>query len=423
MDQERSAKRSRKMEPSSSAAGPSEAASCSGQQDSNPFARLPDALVQQIFSNLDAGKAYEESKLWAVDRRFRQLLPGVLWKSITVDADVVPGAKDTELQAKIFQKQLQRFAERLGSRQMLGVKHLDIRLVLSSLWEDENIDEGDGKMMQHAQDNANRIAGLLASAATAAVPLESIDFGADWYWWRSTDIQRELGLISMSLEHVAALFMLALAPAPLKSMNVPRSCFAEALAMMANPGCAPALREFKSDHGTGLSKQRVARLVAAFPALRSLNARVEGGEALQEIAGCAHLEELIVSIASLDEHVADALAAIAAGPSGAKLRKLVLNESLRSLNAQWLASVLLFTSLEELSIAVWPDCAALLPALGRLERLKALNLTLSLSEAADGGAGLLRAGAALLRSRSGRGLEECMVRIRTVDNGGPIDAQ
>eukprot|EP00741_Cyanophora_paradoxa_P016076 tig00000042_g15520.t1 len=422
MAQERAAKRSRKEEPSSSLTDPSGTASV--QQGSNPFARLPDALVQQILSNIDALGAYKHSKLWAVDRRFRQLLPGVLWKSIEFDASAVK-AEDTESQSNGFQKQLKRFAELLGSRQMLGVKHLDISCVLPPNYEEEleYSNRNEKEIMEHAQCISNCIAGLLAAAATAAAPPESIDFRATWDWWIPTDRQRELGLKPISLEQAATTFMVAVSPAPLKSMKV-SSCefFLTALASVVKPAHAQSLLKFNVGNvdTVALSKDHVARLVAEFPALRSLNARVEGGEALQEIAGCAHLEELIVSIKSVDEHVADALAAIAAGPSAAKLRKLVLSgiksfcgdpKNRARLDAQSLASVLRLSSLEEVSISVRPDCAALLPALGRLERLRVVDLTLNLLGAAAGGAGLLRAGAELLRSRAGQGLKKCNMNV------------
>eukprot|EP00741_Cyanophora_paradoxa_P016085 tig00000042_g15527.t1 len=385
MARERAAKRSRKEEPPSSAAGPYASEAASGQQNLNPFARLPDALVQQILSNLDAVEAHEDSKLWAVDRRFRQLLPGVLWKSLKVNADAVPGDDEGfEFQAKCFQKQLQRFAERLGAGRMLGVKHLNIFRVLPSLNDDEDIEDDDfhAEMIKHAKRILNCIIGLLAVAATVA---------------------SELDLVPVSLKQMAASCMAALSPAQLKSMKVSSSSFLYALASVAKPAHVLSLLEFDCTNAS-LSKDHAARLVAAFPKLRSLSIGVNGGEALREIAGCAYLEELNVSFSFLDDHAASALAAIAAGPSGAKLRELKLC-AYGPLNAQCLASVLLFPSLEEISIKVGPDCAALLPALGRLERLKALNLTLHRSEAADGGAGLLRAGAALLGSRGGAGLQ------------------
>eukprot|EP00741_Cyanophora_paradoxa_P016072 tig00000042_g15516.t1 len=418
MARERAAKRSRKEEPPSSAAGPSEAAS--GQQDLNPFARLPDALVQNIFSKLDALKAYEESKLWAVDRRFRQLLPGVLWTSLTVDADGrahddsedIVISKQSLAQAvrrsASFQKQLQRFTDRLGTRQMLGVEFLSIGSVLPNglrfSFEDEEDDRKE--MMMHGQRITDRIISLLAAAATAAVPPESIDFGVNWYYSRcSSDRQRELGLDPVSLKHVAASFLAALLPARLRCIKTFCFKFGEALASVVTRECAPSLQKLHL-YTSSLLRQNVARVVAAFSELRSLEITIEGGEALQEIAGCAHLEELEVFIRSVDEHVAEALAAIAAGPSGARLRKLVLSAyQQRFMDSQCLAPVLRLDSLEKLSIAVGPDCAALLPALGRLERLKALDLTLNLSGSTDGGAGLLRAGAELLRSKAGQGLE------------------
>eukprot|EP00741_Cyanophora_paradoxa_P016074 tig00000042_g15518.t1 len=427
MAQERPAKRSRKEEPSSSAV-PSEAVS--GQQDSNPFARLPDALVQQIFSNLDAGKAYEESKLWAVDRRFRQLLPGVLWKSLTLDVDrkTRAGSLDPVQRSESFQKQLQRFTNRLQRRQLLGVQFLAFQSVLPTellhgLLSNDTEEDCDRRRMEHGRRVTKCMTGLFAAAATAAAPVKSVRFGSDWHWWLSAGRQRELSpLPVLSLKHVASSFLVALSPASLNSINLPCSNFSEVVASVAKPGCVPALRELRAYHQSDsscddseqLSRQSVASVIAAFSELRSLRVKVQDGAALQELAGCAHLEELEVSIKSGDEHAADALAAIAAGPSAAKLRKLHLSavDTLAPFRPECLASVLRFTSLEALFIPVRPDWANVLPALGCLAQLKNLKLLLDVSGAADGGAGLLRAGAALLGSRAGQGLEECRMRIR-----------
>eukprot|EP00741_Cyanophora_paradoxa_P016127 tig00000042_g15568.t1 len=391
MARERTAKRARVAEPSASAAGPSGLLVASGQQYLNPFARLPDALVQKIFSGLDALEAYERSKLWAVDRRFRKLLSGVSWKRISFDAvscsiegDEERGNDEDSTEEAIqrsecFQKQLQRFSERLGSRQMLGVQRIDILSVLHL--PDAMVPYGNGaasdkrKAMELAERTVICITGLLAAAATAAAPVESV-----------------------ALE-------------------------AEAFVSFAIQGCAPSLLEFVCR--SQLPKQSIARLVAAFPGLRSLQLDLVDGGALQEIAGCAQLEELRAHVASPDQRIDDALAAIAAGPSAAKLRTLSLTTASRHpLSARGLASVLSFTSLEALSASVQVDCAALLRDLGGLKRLKALTLVLDVSGAseADGAAALLRAAAAFLGSRAEQGLESCRIRVDNGSRSGPVDA-
>eukprot|EP00741_Cyanophora_paradoxa_P016089 tig00000042_g15530.t1 len=513
MARERAAKRSRKEEPSSNATSPSVAAS--GQHDLNPFERLPDDVVQKIFSNLDALDAYEESMLWAVDRRFRQLLPGVLWKSISIDAsrshipsdsDDNENYRDNEnikyavRRSASFEKQLKRFKERLqrgrdaaAARKKLALlcskadagevtandvkQQQQLERLLQKLGQQQQIrgakqifvenvvpvslTNSTGRavhdvLMQHARRNAECIIGLLSTASTAAVPPDSVNFDANCEWWDD----EELGANeSLTLAHAAGWFLSALAPARVKTIRVSCSRFVEALASVLQRGCMPSLREFKAyqtDHFTceeyiALSTDHVesracarfswivafslpvapqARLVAAFPELRSVCIDVEDDAALQEIANLEHLEELEVLVLDSEEDVAEALAAIAAGPSGAKLRKLILNdddyflksEVIASLNAQCLASVLRCTSLEALSIPVGPDCAALLPALGRLERLKELKLGFDISGAADGGAGLLRASAALLGSLAGKGLGECKICVRAGDGSAPVDA-
>eukprot|EP00741_Cyanophora_paradoxa_P019310 tig00000215_g18639.t1 len=332
------------------------AAKADGSADGvNHFARLPDELVQRIFSELEATEAYETCQLWSMDRRFRQIMRGVHWKELRLQL----------LEADTFLDYTQRHTKQLA-RATTRVKR-----------------GGGGKI-----ESVNAMTDALAALSAAPVPLEDVCLSGDWRGWtvpREEDVTVELP----PLDDVARSFLAALRPAPLRSLQLDDRGLFSAFVASAAPGCFPLLRELRVERAFPISAQIVSRLAEVWPSATKISCCVSNGVALRQLSRLP-LEELRVAV-DANEGLEGALGAIDADC----VRSLRLGRT-NMAGPGVLASIPRLRNLEELWISVDHSSGEALAGLGALPKLRSLHLYLQVAQARDHGAGLMQAAAAWL---------------------------
>eukprot|EP00741_Cyanophora_paradoxa_P006801 tig00001041_g6577.t1 len=359
-----------------SAAGPSAAATVEAEAGGsgevhtsqiNHFERLPDELVQRIFSELEAFEAYEKCRLWAVDRRFRRLSAGVHWQQL----EVVPaaGQGDDLLEImKDYKRRLCRVAARVHNGTLAGCRRLHVAPASAFTFPSGAIAA------------ANMATELLAALSMAPVPLEHVRFsGQEWSEWPSDAEQRELGIDEpQSLESIARACQTALQPARVQSVRLGEYSFTKAFFSAAVPGCLPHVRELDLPVAE-LETELTVKLALACPGVKKLSCNLCDAAALQELARLP-LEELR---ASLDSAV------------GLESALKALNaDSVRALRLPWdtaeddldepiepsvFAAILSLRHLEELTGWVGLGSADTLARLASLQKLRRLALRLDVS--------------------------------------------
>eukprot|EP00741_Cyanophora_paradoxa_P016172 tig00000042_g15612.t1 len=247
-------------------------ASPGGAAVENPFDRLPDELVQRIFSELEATEAYEKSQLWSIDRRFRRLVQGVNWKELRVDHELAllrqavnRGGLDG---IQLFTRLARRAIARLKSGALLGARRVGVGVGRGI--HEHNIDAEDCSAYGNSdkcQAAAFAATKLLGALAISPAPPEEVEL----YWfedtWPSIEDQLEYQLlyryVPMSLEHLARSFLVALSPATtLRSLTW---CFSPSLlAKAALLGAVPPLQRLKIPSGP-LSREEVVAIREAWP--------------------------------------------------------------------------------------------------------------------------------------------------------------
>eukprot|EP00741_Cyanophora_paradoxa_P019203 tig00000215_g18539.t1 len=356
----RAAKRARAGDPepsssalagSSNAPGPSSAAaaevsgSCSGGEGSagtNHFERLPDELVQRIFSELETTEAYEECRLWAVDRRFRQLVRGVHWRQLRVEP--LPATAGGPLvRMEEYRKRLDRITARVRSGALAGCLRLEVgpACVVRSRRGAGGC-KGDIEASIKA---AAAITEMLAALSTAPAPLEHVRFtsprGTGWDYWPEDELQRELGIAApQPLETAASAFLTALHPAPLQALWLQDESISSAVIAAAAPGCLPRLQELniQSYSDDSICAEEMAKLARIWPGVKRVHCHLADGTALKELSKLK-LEELSAVVES-PEGLDEALEAFDPGcvtelalpPSSVGPRGLAAILRLRNLN-------------------------------------------------------------------------------------------
>eukprot|EP00741_Cyanophora_paradoxa_P019315 tig00000215_g18644.t1 len=359
------------------------AAKADGSADGvNHFARLPDELVQRIFSELEATEAYETCQLWSMDRRFRQIMRGVHWKELRLQLLEA----DTFLDyTQRHTKQLARATTRVKSGSLAGCRRLVVGAAsafLDSTREDSQ-EEVEGKI-----ESVNAMTDALAALSAAPVPLEDVCLSGDWRGWtvpREEDVTVELP----PLDDVARSFLAALRPAPLRSLQLDDRGLFSAFVASAAPGCFPLLRELRVERAFPISAQIVSRLAEVWPSATKISCCVSNGVALRQLSRLP-LEELRVAV-DANEGLEGALGAIDADC----VRSLRLGRT-NMAGPGVLASIPRLRNLEELWISVDHSSGEALAGLGALPKLRSLHLYLQVAQARDHGAGLMQAAAAWL---------------------------
>eukprot|EP00741_Cyanophora_paradoxa_P019249 tig00000215_g18584.t1 len=290
----------------------------------NHFERLPDELVQRIFSELEATEAYEICQLWSLDRRSGALV---------------------------------------GCRQLVvgrGPRGPASTSTRTHTRED----------VQACLDGAYSLTEMLAALASAPVPLESVHLSGSWKNWPATATQRQLGITAtLSLEDVALDFLTALHPAPVRSLQLDDEELTSAFIAAAVPGCHPRLRELRLPR-RAINFEQTAKLVEVWPRLRELSCWLKDGRALRNLAALP-LEDLRVSFDS-NVDLEGALEALDADC----VRKLRIPMPFRA-SSRLLSSILRLRNLEELWISVDHSSGDALTGLGALQKLRSLELHLN----------------------------------------------
>eukprot|EP00741_Cyanophora_paradoxa_P022065 tig00021434_g21300.t1 len=360
----------------------------------NHFARLPDELVLRIFSELDAGEAYEKNQLRSVDRRFRQLASSVHFKDLRLqlplDLDYLLLSSDSDEALECFEEhraQLDRFTARVRSKELAGCRRLVVGFAWSFKWDIA------ADLVSSATGVFVAITGLLEALSTAQQPLEQLGFAeaGSWRQWPSLEDQRALGIAAPhSLETAASAFLAALPPASLSSLHfgseVDDSLFRTFLDAAATvPGCLPRLRELNvSNSGDGLYVDQALMLAEVWPRVEKISCSVRDGATLRALSGLP-LTDVRVTVLSTDG-LEGALEALR--PESVRGVSLPDNELA---GPGLVAPILRCPNLEELVMLVDHASGGSLAGLGALEKLRNLDLRLNLSKAPDGGAAALSA--------------------------------
>eukprot|EP00741_Cyanophora_paradoxa_P016897 tig00020943_g16318.t1 len=415
------------------------AAASAGSEQPNPFEHLPDEIVLRIFSELEALDAFECSKLWKLDRRFRRLCSSVEWKCLRI------GGGDPEHETFVFPlsnaaprlpdsrsggKELRRMAERVRRGTMRGVR----RLAISPVGVDMR------KMDKAKVDALNECRGalkdLISALAGAPVPLEEVSFSRERFnlgyqpGWPSQPEQLAAG--AQSSADFASSALSALLPC----------ATVRTLAIDSREISRVALNPADSE-----------RIAQAWPELRSLSFGVyphwlavathryserPPGSALLPLARLAHLEELRVSAdpdvdsGLLTSILEPLLAALAAGPGAARLRSLafvhhepvpyLLRHSLAHVRRPFVfgcggpASISKLSGLRSLTIGLSHRSAPLLDGIAGIESLRHLTLYFDGAGPDEGREAFLAAAAALARAAH---LEELRLTAEGPELDGP----
>eukprot|EP00741_Cyanophora_paradoxa_P016206 tig00000042_g15645.t1 len=321
--------------------------------------RLPDELVQRIFSELEATEAFEECRLWAVDRRFRQLVREVHWQQLRVESSVHVNAVQKE-RVRVHRQRLRRIAARVESGAMRGCKRLVVGTLDAGEFEDLAMTE------------------MLSALSAAPAPLEHISFCCC----------------------LPSSFLKAFHSAPLQSLHLEGAACSEFVAA-AVPGRLPYLRELylgTKDRLVSLARALQSKLMHIWPGLKKLSCGVRDGAALRALAGLP-LDELRVEVSPRPSNSFVFRVEVARG---------ALDEAIESLNADCvralhlpprsevlgpsgLAAIIRFRHIEELTVTVDHTSSGVLAGLGALQKLRSLSLWLDASAAPKGAAILLQA--------------------------------
>eukprot|EP00741_Cyanophora_paradoxa_P019248 tig00000215_g18583.t1 len=254
---------------------------------------------------------------------------------------------------------------------------------------------------------------MLAALASAPVPLESVRLSGCWRAWPAAATQRQLGIAApQSLEDVALDFLTALHPAPVRSLQLDDEELTSAFIVAAEQNCLPRLRELRIE--SLLFAEHTAKLVEVWPRLQTVSCSLEDGRALRKLAALP-LEDLRLSV-ELNAQTSAGLERALEAANADCVRALRLSGRL-SVSPRLLASILRLRNLEELSVRGGPLSGYAIAGLGSLKKLRSLNLELSVRDAPNGGAGLLRAAAAAAAELSAAPQFESFTL--TVDGGGP----
>eukprot|EP00741_Cyanophora_paradoxa_P019238 tig00000215_g18574.t1 len=352
----------------------------------NHFERLPDELVQRIFSELDAAEAYETCQLWSLDRRFSRLMRGIRWQQLHLRAEPsVKGEHNMLERLQGYGKKLNRFTKRVKSKALAGCRQLVVGPACSRV---QSLDrEYARKASEAGIDATYAIAELLAALAVAPVPLEAATFskscGPENFNWDAFGAGD-----SPSLEEVVRTFQTALHPAPLRSLRLDDPDLASTFIDSTIPECLPHLRELQTatqGFDIHLDDERTAKLAENWPRLIKLTCWVYDGAALQSLARLP-LEELRVSIVSIYDlgSLREALDAL----NAKSLRSLRISSSEEFdesdlIGHDVLTSILRFQNLEDLKIMVDDASVDVLAGIGALQKLQSLDLQLVIFRASE----------------------------------------
>eukprot|EP00741_Cyanophora_paradoxa_P002548 tig00000605_g2472.t1 len=398
-------------------------ASKGSAEEENSFDRLPDELVQRIFSELEATEAYERIRLWAVDRRFGRLVRGVHWKELRIGVKLPRDGEGRELYA-LASQQFEQLARRAIARLKHGAFLGAARVVVGSLchrrWARElqghEVHEPAVDEIGAIQKAAYATTTLLGALATSPVPPREVQFdsfGAGRGLLSVGEEERQLQDL-LSMERLALSLLLALCPADsLHSLVVSGSDWlGQSVAEVARPGAVPPAVHRLELEGDSLSGENMecfalTALRRAWPGLQSLRCSGISREALVELAAFHNLSEITAEMSASDEDnhnmgldpfswdMDAELAIIASSPCAPRLRVFDL---FPCVGPAGLRSLLGFCALERLTVEVDHRSTGVLHGLAELSMLRSIFLLINVRDATDEGAGLLRAAGAAIEA-------------------------
>eukprot|EP00741_Cyanophora_paradoxa_P000677 tig00000430_g652.t1 len=236
----------------------------------NHFARLPDELVQRIFSELEACEAFEKSQLRSVDRRFRRLVPDVHFKELKLQPDVECFGSDFEdLEVVDALEDYKALLDRSAY----------------SVWKST------AQVVNAVLGVFGAITQLLGELSKASPALQCISFAGVRVSlsrsWPSVAEQRALGIVApRTLQDVARSVLAALPSSSISSLHA-----------------LPHLRELAlgDDRHAGfcLCANETAKLAEIWPLSKKIRCAVRDGSALRELS-VLPLEDMRVAVRSTD---------------------------------------------------------------------------------------------------------------------------
>eukprot|EP00741_Cyanophora_paradoxa_P013309 tig00020684_g12852.t1 len=403
----------------------------------NPFDQLPDELFSRILSRLELVDAYERSKLWSLDRRWRRLLTSVEFDELRLElAARVDAAQPSDpLQLcrnrtgflQWLTGQLKQGASKGARRVSIGggPQSREIFDFLARAHRNALSAEESAELNNYWTSSTALLAALAASGALEHVIFSKAFGEAEVYFGSSSghDDQRSTTTLTPtprsigSRKELAALFLIALLPC-------------------ATTRC---LTIESARNALDLASQGLwERLASGWPGLRAVDVQATSPARLLELAPLAKIASLQELRVVADAHQCGEtlLSALQAGLAGGKLASLEVLAGdpvwgtlplalvdARSCRESFAA----FKNLRSLSLGLLSSAAPFLPCLADLADLRHLRLSLQLpdyvttAETSRGGALLTAAAAALARATRLESLELFIVdaHFRSAETRGP----
>eukprot|EP00741_Cyanophora_paradoxa_P023233 tig00021579_g22440.t1 len=331
--------------------------------DGNPFEQLSDALVQRVFSYLGATESWERCRLWAVDRRFRRVLAGMVWNEIDLH-----NFSSEPAVIKRMTTRIQRGVVQVGA-----VTSVNVFVVADAL--DPTHEQT--KSWAESPSAAAQIA-LLAALARPPSALQNVQIDI-----RSAAEDAALGPSPSqpAADTILMALLAALEPVmtQLASLDIVVSApLRDPSSLLITLGRFSGLASLRivGSCSFALSGAEAALLVTALPRLKTLVAPLADTASVSALAPLASLERCDLGAPS---GLAWGLQAVAKGAAGSSLKRLGFRSQGSELAAE-LQALQAMPQLESLHVRVDATSYGHMKALGELKNLRHLKVSLWLSD-------------------------------------------